>query len=456
MSAISVATIYPFHFAIPIGFPANFSLVREFDFGSNIQDYWQNILLFMPFGVSLAAIISNKERNYFYIIITCTAASAIASTTVESIQIFLPIRVSNLSDIICNTLGGGLGANLYFYRQEAIALTTGLLTFNHRKLRVNSLLIAIFGYCGFVLLAVWLLLVNVNLSNWDEDYYLALGNEISGDRPWNGVLDRLYICDRVLSNAEIVEAFQSAEQSDLFFKQFPGLVTSIQSSSEQNVDVVQHPSVSLDLAWRTNSSSFDWEQSRKSQQSEVNSGIAFNRHRWLQSDRPATDLIRKLKQSQEFSLFLSVAPKEVELTEYARILTISKGLFSSNVLVGQNKSDLHFRLRTAIIPDLSNQPDFVIPDVFEPKTYSKILITFGKRKLSFYIEDYLTKYTFEFVPSITYVSYSPWRIGYWVIDLSDYNLNIYTTWFYTIITVPFIILIANLAYYLSSQLTKNK
>ena len=172
LSAIYIATISPFNFAIPPGFKANYSFIAEFYFGSSIKDYWQNILLFIPLRVSLAAIIRNERRSYLYVIIACTVACAIASTAVESMQIFLTSRVSNLSDIICNSLGDCLGASLYCWRKKAIALVIGLLTFNRHKLSVNSLLVAIFGYCVLVSLAVLLLLVNVNLSNWDDDFYM--------------------------------------------------------------------------------------------------------------------------------------------------------------------------------------------------------------------------------------------------------------------------------------------
>ena len=449
LSAICVATISPLNFAIPPKFAANYSFIAEFDFGSSIKDYWQNILLFIPFGTSLAAIARNGGRSYLYIIIACTVACAIASTAIESMQIFLTSRVSNLSDIICNSLGGCLGASLYCWRKEAIALVIGLLTFDRRKLGVNSLLVAIFSYCVVVSIAVLLLLVNVNLSNWDDDFYLVLGNEVSGDRPWNGYLNRLYICDRALDSAQIVEAFKSSEQSDAFFTRLPSLVTSIKSSPEQNANVVKRR-ISSDLAWRTNPRHLHGNQQIKLPKQETNSGIALNRDRWLESDRPATYLIRRLKESQEFSLFLNVAAKEINQTGPARIISISNGVYAHNLLLGQNESDLHFRLRTPITGNLSTQPEFTIPNVFNSKTYSKILITFGQKKLSFYLKNYHTKYTFEFTPAISFVSYIPWNIRNWTFDLASYKLIKYQIWFYTIIILPLIILIAILIYYLRS------
>ncbi len=50
-------------------------------------------------------------------------------------------------------------------------------------------------------------------SNWDRSFRLALANELSGDRPWQGTYYLVAIYNRVLSSSEIREHFQAgAEQ----------------------------------------------------------------------------------------------------------------------------------------------------------------------------------------------------------------------------------------------------
>lgn len=47
-----------------------------------------------------------------------------------------------------------------------------------------------------------------DFSNWDENYHLAIGNELSGDRPWNGLIHLVAIYSRSLEESEIDQHFQ--------------------------------------------------------------------------------------------------------------------------------------------------------------------------------------------------------------------------------------------------------
>ena len=44
-----------------------------------------------------------------------------------------------------------------------------------------------------------------DLSNWNADYLLALGNELGADRPWLGIFHRVVLYDRALSEGEVLE-----------------------------------------------------------------------------------------------------------------------------------------------------------------------------------------------------------------------------------------------------------
>jgi len=116
LSAIVAATISPFNFTIPTGFSYEY-ILDKFRFGSTLKDYWQNILLFLPFGISLAvAILRQRLVNRPIAIAIISVTSILLSSTIEMTQLLLPSRVSNLSDIICNSLGGILGGIIYFWR----------------------------------------------------------------------------------------------------------------------------------------------------------------------------------------------------------------------------------------------------------------------------------------------------------------------------------------------------
>lgn len=54
-----------------------------------------------------------------------------------------------------------------------------------------------------------------NLSNWSEDYRLAIGNELSGDRPWRGALAMVAIYNRALDGSEVRGNFQAGRPSEI-------------------------------------------------------------------------------------------------------------------------------------------------------------------------------------------------------------------------------------------------
>ena len=339
-----------------------------------------------------------------------------------------------------------MGASLYYYRRGVVSFLIGLLTLDRRKLSLKSLLGVIVGYCLLVILAVWLLLVNANLSNWDRDAYLVLGNEVTGDRPWQGVISRLYICDRAIPPSDIESVFQPSEQSDNFLARLPSSIAAIGYPSEVGVllnDSLQTPH----LSWYGASSSLsnisaNSTSPKAEDKFKFKSGISIDRTHWLKSDRPASQLVRRLKSSQEFSIFLQVATGQTMQTGPARIVTLSEGIYAHNLLIGQEGTDLNFRLRTPITGSQPTQPEFVVPDVFDSNNYRQILITFVDQQLTFYVQNADTKYTFKFAPAISSISYLPWNIKNWSINLKTFKIDKYRVYFYLAIAIPLILLIA--------------
>ena len=49
--------------------------------------------------------------------------------------------------------------------------------------------------------------MQTTLSTWDKSFSLILGNEGTGDRPWEGIISEVYITDRALSKDEIAQAY---------------------------------------------------------------------------------------------------------------------------------------------------------------------------------------------------------------------------------------------------------
>ena len=53
-----------------------------------------------------------------------------------------------------------------------------------------------------------------DFENWDPNYYLAFGNEITWDRPWQGKILKAYMYNRPLKETEIMENYQEGWESN--------------------------------------------------------------------------------------------------------------------------------------------------------------------------------------------------------------------------------------------------
>ena len=71
-----------------------------------------NVLLFVPFSFFLTAMLERWLKwplNKFYVFLAIVFLSALQSSTVEFLQVFLPDRSPTVTDLVMNTLGGIIG-----------------------------------------------------------------------------------------------------------------------------------------------------------------------------------------------------------------------------------------------------------------------------------------------------------------------------------------------------------
>ena len=123
-------------------------------------------------------------------------------------------------------------------------------------------------------------------------------------------------------------------------------------------------------------------------------------------------------------------------------------------MLAQSGTNLVFRLRTPTTSTIATQPYFIIPDFFKDLKLHQILITFARRKLTFYVDRQENKYTFEFQPSTHLKMYSPFKIKLWRIDLKNHSLLKSRIFFYSLILLPLAILITILLLGLKAQLNQ--
>jgi len=92
----------------------NFNWVPFFDADGSrhsIPDVVQNILFFIRFG--FLGVLS-FSRNKFFAVFAVTFLGFVISLNVEILQLLTPDRITSVTDLVCNTLGSGIGAVVAF------------------------------------------------------------------------------------------------------------------------------------------------------------------------------------------------------------------------------------------------------------------------------------------------------------------------------------------------------
>ena len=124
---IVYGSLYPFRFAALDG-TEPLELLRRLPFARTTRsDLAANVLLYLPFGASLAWLLATRLGGLLAVV-AATLIGAILSLAVESAQLYETRRVASLTDVSCNTIGSAAGAFIAL----AIAST-------HRRLRASAL-----------------------------------------------------------------------------------------------------------------------------------------------------------------------------------------------------------------------------------------------------------------------------------------------------------------------------
>ena len=69
-----------------------------------------NVGIFVPLGWSLRRLIDRRREGAVGTVLTVALVGAVVSVTVETIQHFMPLRYSSISDVAFNTLGTVVGS----------------------------------------------------------------------------------------------------------------------------------------------------------------------------------------------------------------------------------------------------------------------------------------------------------------------------------------------------------
>jgi VanZ family protein len=303
-------------------------------------DLISNILLFVPFGFLLVTVSVISPYPLTTKLLLAGAGALLLSCTVETAQLFLP-RAPSVVDVLINTSGGLVGALLGVYaRVPFCSWVQRFLLHAERSLWLVSFCVV---YVVMLVVASALPLpIGPVFFNWDPDYPLQLGNEVTLDRPWLGKIFLLAIYDRALSPDEVLANFLEGSSSDgqqnrsnegvvafYDFREGAGAIIHDRSGLNQPIDLqIQN---TRHVKWlRPN-------------------GLEILKSTRIESARvPSKLYTSKMLSDSELTVEVWIASSNLKQYGPARIVTLSRDTGLRNFSLGQTSQDVEFRLRTAV------------------------------------------------------------------------------------------------------------
>ncbi len=174
--------------------------------------------------------------------------------------------------------------------------------------------------------------VGGDLSAWDSQMHLALGNEFVGDRSWLGVYHHVAIYNHVLEPSEIKDHFSAGSpkhrdrlQIQYAFNENEGKV--IQDISGQKPALNLHIQDTNAVRWLKN-------------------GLKIKEPVLIATKKPAERLTTAVQKSNAFTLEAWITPAKESQTGPARIVTLSRDHGSRNFTLGQDENHYEMRFRT--------------------------------------------------------------------------------------------------------------
>ncbi len=259
----------------------------------NGTDFVNNLILYMPLGIALGG--TSLIRAFVF--------GLGLSTCAEVLQLGYVDRIPSFLDIASNTCGAVIG-----YLMARLLLLAGHDPRSlrlYRPVTVAAIPIAILGTLGLLHHRP-----ASDFSNWSPAFHLAVGNELTGDRPWSGTISELAIYPFAMSPAQVSDLSGQTTSSESVRK------TAMKGSSEGAI-VGPMPSTAL---------------------------TRFGRP--LLSRQEELTLYKELVSRNQLTLVVRMRTNNLEQSGPARIVTYSLNPVSRNFTLGQIGNTLTFRLRT--------------------------------------------------------------------------------------------------------------
>ncbi|HNP37172.1 MAG TPA: VanZ family protein [Woeseiaceae bacterium] len=287
-------------------------------------DFLLNLLLYMPLGVALS------RRP----IVIVAIIAMLVSAGIEILQFLSFTRFSSYFDVAANVIGcmvGALGGRSRFLGSYCAPT---IIPVNRVTGTAASLLL------------IMLVLVHLApskpsiLSNWNATYSMSLGNELTGNRPWQGDIDSLTILTTAISANE---ARALAENSVPRFSDDVSYILPQKVSLDGTETFVVPEAASLAFA---------------------HNAIRHN----------AFSVIAEIETASEYQ------------DGPARIISFSKDPYHRNFDLGQEQGTLVFRVRTPITGANGDRPDTRTADILEAQRKTSLIATYDGAFARIYVD----------------------------------------------------------------------
>jgi hypothetical protein len=301
VAAIVATTIIP----VKLRWPA----LAFLDTSISRNDIVNNLILYLPLGVALSV----------FSITRCLSVAVGLSVLAELLQFSYVDRNPSPADVASNVAGALIG----YILARLLRAATG---YSPRTIRIHQpVAILCLGVSAVSIFALAWHQTKSDFSNWDPSFQLAIGNELTGDRPWQGKMERLAIYPVAVS-AALIRQFAAAGAAGM------------RSDSAR----AMAPAI---LDWKANPGA-----------SSKCAGKLFTRDDNMR-------VFQALQKSGELTILAWITPENVEQTGPARIVTDSRDIFNRNFTLGQIARALTFRLRTPSSGGNGTNPALFTPPV---------------------------------------------------------------------------------------------
>lgn len=430
---VLVATLYPFNFS-HIQLLSLSAIIANFNHSSAFQDQVNNILLFIPLGFSFTNLLSKSSRKIISKLLLAVLFSFSLSLTVEILQIFLPSRSPTPADLLNNTIGGIFGfICFYIWNKKTLSTTVARLETSRASQSRKQIVCFFIAYLFLALLISFLWQGGTNLSNWDSNYRLSIGNEVMGNRPWQGYVSEIYIADRAISTNEASQGLSDASYFNL-------LGNSLVAHYQLNGQCCYQDKTGNqpELLWRGKPVTVPERQ-----------GVFVSANHWLRTSAPVTTLSQRISQTSEFTISTAIATTKIDQKGPARIISIADSSLRRNLTLGQQGHSLDLRLRTPLTGENGSDINLNIPNIFTDNYLHHIIITYARGNIQVYVDNLDNFYSFNLLDVIPKeqrifyyaVTFIPLGIGLSIITLlAQKRLIFYRVLFYSGVLIPSLML----------------